>query len=262
MEESTLYNEPTLYDQIFPRARDSQCMGNEVRRKRMTNSEAFYLDEARCSVGPVLELACGSGRLTIPIAQGGVNIVGVDLSDAMLQLARAKAKTEHVQIDFLQGDMGNFDLSRRFGTIIIPNNSLLHLLTNDDLKACLGRVRAHLADGGRLVFDISVWDTRKTTQVTVQRSSMLTVNDPVRGKVTVEETEKYDSAEQRLKVAWYLSSRLEARFKVLKYELRVIYPQELLLLLECAGFKLVARYGDFERESFQCDSPRQVCVCC
>lgn len=79
MEESTLYTEPALYDQIFPRARDSQYMGNEVRRKRMIDSEAFYLDEARCSVGPVLELACGSGRLTIPIAQGGTDIVGVDL---------------------------------------------------------------------------------------------------------------------------------------------------------------------------------------
>ena len=71
MEESTLYTEPELYDQVFPRARDSQYMGNEVRRKRMIDSEAFYLDEARYSVGPVLELACGSGRLTIPIAQGG-----------------------------------------------------------------------------------------------------------------------------------------------------------------------------------------------
>src|ERR1035437_6604186 len=129
MDESTLYTDPALYDRIFPTAHGTWSTRDEVRKQRMISCEDFYVSEAKRSGGPVLELACGSGRLTVPIAQNGSEILGVDLSAAMLDAARAKAVTAGVQIQFVQGDMRKLELPGRFTAVLIPGNSLLHLLT-------------------------------------------------------------------------------------------------------------------------------------
>jgi hypothetical protein len=80
-------------------------------------------------------------------------------------------------------------------------------------------------------------------------------------EIIVEETTSYDAAAQVRDVAWYLSRAAAPDFRKIEYQLRVIFPQELLLLLECAGFRLEARYGEFTREPFEASSPRQVCIC-
>ena len=73
----------------------------------------------------------------------------------MLRSARAKGAAASLQIPFVQADMRQFDLGGRFSTILIPGNSLLHLLMIEDLKQCFASVRRHLAPGGKLVFDVS-----------------------------------------------------------------------------------------------------------
>src|SRR5271169_2016205 len=97
-----LYSDPELYDSLFPGARDSAAVQDESRRERVLASERFYLEEAKKSGGRILELACGSGRLTIPIAQSGIEIVGADLSKSMLETARAKAGRAGVEVQFLE----------------------------------------------------------------------------------------------------------------------------------------------------------------
>lgn len=251
MDECLLYTDPALYDLLFPAARDSASVSDDARRQRTIASERFYLDEARQSGRPVLELGCGSGRLTVPIAQSGIEIVGADLSASMLDAARTKALAAGVEVQFLEADMRSFELPQRFAAIFIPGNSLLHLTTIQDLKQCLACVRRHLAESGRLVFDISKWDL--TPQ---PRHPLLSVND-----ITIEEASSYDSAEQIRHVVWYLSRPAAPDFRVINFSLRVIFPQELLLLLETIGFRLDARYGEFTREPFDSSSPRQVCVC-
>jgi SAM-dependent methyltransferase len=251
MDECALYSDPALYDLLFPSARDSASVTDDARRQRIVASERFYLDEARRSGGPVLELGCGSGRLTVPIAQSGIETVGVDLSASMLDAARAKARAAGVEIQFLEADMRSFELPRRFAAIFIPGNSLLHLVTIQDLKQCLGCVRRHLVDGGRLVFDISKWDLTHQP-----RHPLLSVNE-----ITIEETSSYDAADQIRHVTWYLSSPGAPDYRVISFALRVIFPQEFLLLLEATGFKLDARYGEFTGEPFDSSSPRQVCIC-
>src|SRR3989304_4574878 len=97
----------------------------------------------------VLELACGTGRVTIAIAEAGLPIVGLDASPAML--GRARHKTEgRDNPRWVDGDMRDFRLDERFGLVIIPFRSFLHLLTVADQKACLAHIREHLAEGGRL----------------------------------------------------------------------------------------------------------------
>src|SRR5579863_10406297 len=122
MSENDLYDDPELYDRLFPA------------------TEQFYLEEAGKRGGRVLELGCGTGRLTVSIAQDGIDIVGVDLSDPMMEAARRKARGAGVQVPFLHADMRDLNLDGQFATILIPGNTLLHLLTNEDLKQCLAGV--------------------------------------------------------------------------------------------------------------------------
>jgi len=103
--------------------------------------EAFYKDLARQTGGPILELACGTGRLTLPLARDGHEVVGLDASPAMLRAARAKAEAEEVEITFVQGDMRSFHLGRRFLLVILCCNSLAHLTTNETVRASLACVR-------------------------------------------------------------------------------------------------------------------------
>lgn len=203
----------------------------------------------------MLEMACGSGRLTIPIAQQGVEITGADLSKAMLEAARAKARKAGVEIEFIEADMRCFELGK-FSTILIPGNSLLHLSAVDDLKHCFACVRRHLDSGGRLIFDIAKWDLTMLAHESQERQPVMKVND-----VTIEEITSYDSARQIRHFTWYFSSPRAADFRVVEYQLRVIFPQELLLLLDATGFRLEVRYGEFTREPFSSSSPRQVCIC-
>lgn len=110
------------------------------------------------------------------------------------------------------------------------------------------------------MFDISKWDMRLSRDP-VQRYSVLRVPDPKRGEVTIEETAAYDAAEQVRHVVWYLSTPEQRDFRAIEYDLRVIFPQELLLLLEAGGLRLEARYGEFTLHPFDSSSVRQVCVC-
>src|SRR5262249_31177353 len=118
MDDCLLYNEPELYDLLFPNVQASARVQDAAPRDRIIASEKFYLEEAAgAKGGPVLELACGSGRLTIPIAQSGVEIVGADSSLSMLEAARAKAAAG-VKVNFFAADMRDFDLPTRYSLII------------------------------------------------------------------------------------------------------------------------------------------------
>jgi hypothetical protein len=135
------------------------------------------------------------------------------------------------------------------------------LLTIGDLRACFTCARRHLLPSGRLIFDISKWDLAVLARDPVQRRPVLRFNDPERGEVAIEETATYDAAEQIRSITWYLSAPGAPDFRTIDYRLRVIFPQELPLLLESAGFRIEARFGEFPRDPLQSSSPRQVCVC-
>ncbi len=119
---------------------------------------ALYVEMARESGGPVLEIGCGTGRILIPTAQAGIQIVGLDASDRMLSMCREKLSHEPAEVqsrvDFVAADMRRFDLGRTFGLITMPFRPFQHLLTVDDQLACLTCVRHHLTDGGTFVLDL------------------------------------------------------------------------------------------------------------
>jgi len=261
MDECPLYADPELYDFLFPNADDSPRVLDGVRRARLAASESFYVEEARRGGGRVLDLGCGTGRLTILIARAGIEIIGADLSPTMLDTARVKASAAGVNVHFVQADMRNFDLATQFRVILIAGNSLLHLLTREELMQCLRTVRRHLAPSGQVAFDVSNPDVSLLARDPAQRYPLFQVRDPKRGEVNLEEAATYDAATQVRHIRWYFSAPGAPDFRTLDYPLRMIFPQELLLLLDVAGLRLEVCYGEVTREPFVSSSPRQVCIC-
>ena len=115
---------------------------------------SFYVDEAVRSGGPVLELGVGTARVAVPIAAAGIEVVGVDLSEGMLEVARERAALAGVSLDLRHGDMREPPVDGVFPLVVIPFRSLLHMETEIDRRAVLRAVARRLAPGGRLVFDV------------------------------------------------------------------------------------------------------------
>ena len=117
----------------------------------------FYLAEARDRTGPVLELGTGSGRIAVPLAREGNEVVGLDLDGEMLALARDKLGAEdgatRERVEFVEGDMAELDLGRRFAQVYIPYRTFQHLLTPIDQVRALESIGEHLEEDGLLIFD-------------------------------------------------------------------------------------------------------------
>lgn len=241
-----LYDWPELYDLVSPVDPDM---------------ERFYVDAAGGAGRTVLDLACGTGRLTLPLARSGAEIIGADLSEAMLERARLRATEDGLAVTFLPLDMRDFDLGRRFDAVIIAANSLLHLTDTADLLRFLSAVARHLEPGGRLIFDVFVPSAHLLSQPANMRQPLADFSHPDLGLVTVEETVAYDPIRQVSRVNWYWSRPGHPDFRHTPLEMRQIYPQELPLLLGQGGFRLVERFGGFDRSPLAPGSMRQVVIC-
>lgn len=114
----------------------------------------FYRRQITRYGEPVLELACGTGRLTIPLAEDGADITGLDLYEEMLDLARKKASDRGLNIPLIQGDMRRFGLGKKYRFIFIQAQSLSHLHTQKEVEDCLSCVRGHLTEDGRLLIEL------------------------------------------------------------------------------------------------------------
>ena len=118
----------------------------------------FWVDAARQSGGPVLEIGCGTGRVLVPTARAGIDIVGLDLSSRMLSICRQKLSQEPPEVQartqLVEADMRHFDLGRQFALVTTPFRPFQHLMTVEDQLACLTSIHRHLADGGRFVLDL------------------------------------------------------------------------------------------------------------
>ena len=114
----------------------------------------FYLAEAKRSGGPVLELGVGTGRIAVPLAASGIEVVGVDLSAGMLEVAREQASLVGVRVDLRQGDMRDPPVEGAFPLVLVPFRSMLHMETDADRRAVLRAVAGLLAPEGRLIFDV------------------------------------------------------------------------------------------------------------
>lgn len=241
----SLYDDAELYDLVAPR--DAAM-------------ERFYVETAGGPGRSVLELACGSGRITAPLAASGADVTGIDLSATMLDRAKAALAERGLEADLQVGDIRDLDLGRRFNAVVIAANSLLHLHTRDDFEAAFGMVRRHLAPGGRFAFDVFVPSTQLLSRGADDRELLGEFDHAALKLVRIEETIAYDPITQVSRADWYWSTADRRDFRHTVLEMRQIFPQELPLLLELAGLRLEARYGGFDRSPLAPNSRRQVCI--
>ena len=248
-----------MKDSYYLDARFAETYDDEV---RLQDDIPFYVELAREAAAAgqrVLELACGTGRVTIPIARTGVSVVGLDRSPAMLEVARRKPGAE--QVRWTEGDMSNFALGELFGLVIIPCRSFLLLLTVAEQKACLARVHEHLVAGGRLALNffnpdlalMAAWNTTKRGlwQAELGRAgSQQWLTREYR-------TSTQEIAELRLEDELGDKGALIARvYRDLR--LRYVFRYEMEHLLALSGFEVEALYGWFDRRAFQDDSSEMV----
>ncbi len=224
----------------------------------------FYVEEAQKAGSPVLELGCGTGRILIPIAEAGVSIVGLDRSPAMLAVAQRNLATLEPKVrrraKLVEGDMRSFTLGRRFNLILIPYRAFLHLLTVEDQKQALTRIRAHLADGGRLI--LNIFDPR----LDIIAAHMGPLGESLKKddefvqfetghRVVVWDSRQYDPERQMIE-QYFIFEELDAQGRVIAktysaYTIRYIYRYEMQHLLELCGYHVEALYGDFVRGPFR-----------
>jgi SAM-dependent methyltransferase len=227
----------------------------------------FWVGLAKESGGPVLELGCGSGRVTQQIARAGITIVGLDNSEPMLALARAKLNRKPelaARATLVCGDMTNFNLDQQFSLIIVPFNTFMHLLTMADQLAMLNCSRKHLIPGGKLVLDLTnpapAYADPPTETLTHERTFRDDVND-----LTIQQfsTIRLDRTAQIAHIIWHYDSiAVDDTMKrtLVPFTLRYTFPAEMGLLLERSGFRLVHLYGDYDESSLDDESERMIVV--
>lgn len=221
----------------------------------------FYLRLARRWGDPVLELACGTGRIAIPLALAGCRMTGLDASPAMLAQARRKAAAVGAEVEWVEADCRQFALGRRFALVYFPFNSIAHLHDRESLEGCFGCVRAHLAPGGR--FAIAIFNPLLEILVRDpdRRYAVTEYPDPDgRGMVTVTENNVYDRATQVNRIRWYFAIDGQEEYAQ-ELNMRMLYPQELEALLWYNGFAVEEKYGDFDERPFEGGATHQLVVC-
>lgn len=229
----------------------------------------FHVELARQARGPVLEIACGNGRVLIPCVEAGVEMDGLDQDEEMLQDARRKLAAAGLSARLTCDDMRRFILPRRYALITVPFSSFLHNLTQQDQLATLYSCREHLEPGGRLVMAMFSPDPRRLVEHDGAARVILEHPHPsAPGTVRVLDAMLSDPVEQISRVRRTVEllddagERLETH--VMEFGMRWIWPAEMELLLQAAGFHRCAAQGRTGyRDGFQPKAavePRDVMV--
>jgi SAM-dependent methyltransferase len=235
---------------------------------------AFYAALAQETGSPVLEIACGTGRVGIPIARLGFAVTGVDVVPGMLE--RARSKSAGLPARWVEGDARAFDLGERFRLIYLTGNAFQAFLTRADQEALLERVRAHLHDDGLFAFETRNprWAALETRDEAYDGlfAFLETRDEEVAGKsytdrtgrvVRLSRTQRYDHVAQILHWTTYRRWREgdRERTKITRIAVRFTFPLELEALLHYNGFAIMRQYGDWNREPLSAASPSIIVVC-
>ena len=198
----------------------------------MTEDVDFYGSLAEEADGPIVELAVGTGRVAIPVAQcTGKRILGIDASPAMLAVARERAAAAGVELELREGDMRDLALDEPAGLIYVPFRSLGHLPTWADRRRVFERAFASLRPGGRFAWNFFIFDPRIAAENDgewLEQNGVRHRIDHARHDNRVDITLESGDA---ISLWWLTRSEWEG-------------------LIETAGFEVEALYGGFDRRPF------------
>ncbi len=193
--------------------------------------------------GAALELGIGTGRIAIPLAQRGVRVHGIDLSEAMVAVLRGKPGAE--QIEATIGDFATAQVEGTFRLAYLVFNTLMNLTTQDAQVACFENAARHLEPGGFFVVEVMVPDLRRLPPG--ERYVTFAVSETHVG------VDEYDVANQGLISHHYADGLSSIPF-------RYVWPAELDLMARIAGLRLHERWADWNRSPFTSESRSHVSV--
>jgi SAM-dependent methyltransferase len=207
----------------------------------MTEDVPFYVELARETEGPLVELAVGSGRVAIPVALAtGRPVLGIDTSPAMLLQARERAEAAGVRLELREGDMRDLELDEPAGLVYCPFRGLLHLPTWHDRRRVFERVAASLRPGGRFAWNAFAFDHAIAARLDGQRQE-----EPVPHSL------RYSVGENRVDIALEGGGASSLWWAT---------KNEWLGLIDVAKLEVEALYGDFDQSPFRDESREYVWV--
>jgi SAM-dependent methyltransferase len=246
-------------DAIYARPRDY-----DLEHEGDDEDVRFYLELVRrLQPRRVLELAAGSGRVTVPLANEasarGFEVVGLEISEPMLAEAERKRaelpQAAQRRLTFVQGDLLRWKAPEPFDLIITPCSSLAHLLSLDDQIAAWTRAYDNLASDGRFVVDLvmpnllAYADSMQTPPRAVLEIDIDTENPQNGERLLRYKTTRYIPHEQRAEIR-FLYDKLSGNATVDRYvsdfDSHVYYPREVELLFRLTGFDVESRFGDYQ----------------
>ncbi|MFJ9174574.1 class I SAM-dependent methyltransferase [Streptomyces sp. NPDC102360] len=200
--------------------------------------------------GAALEFAIGTGRVAVPLAERGVPVTGIELSPPMLEQLRAKA--DEASIPVVVGDMASATAPGEYTLVYLVYNTISNLLTQAEQVECFRNAARHLAPGGRFVIELWVPELRKLTP-----GQKATVGEADPGYILLD---TYDVLRQHVVSHhfWFEDGAKQARLQRSPH--RYIWPAELDLMAQLAGFELESRHADWDGAAFTADSPSHVSV--
>ena len=204
----------------------------------------FYLKLARRYAGPVLELGCGTGRYTIPLAQAGIDITGLDIVPGMLERARQKAVG--LSITWVEADMRTFQLDRQFRMIMPTGSAFHHLVTRPDQEAALAQIHQHLDSDGIFVIDNRIPRPNEMVNV-AEEQEWHRYTDELGRAIRLSGTDRYDPINQIKHEDAYrrwTDAQGQEITQRARYATRYIFPQEMEALLHYNGFVIEDCYGN------------------
>jgi SAM-dependent methyltransferase len=220
----------------------------------------FWVEAAKESGGPVLEVGCGTGRVLLPIVRAGIEIVGLDASSQMLAMCRERlaSEPEDVQsrVHLVQADMRSFNLARAFALATIPFRSFQHLLTVSDQVACLANIHHHLADGGLLILDLfnPSLDLLVNSLIGEETNEEPEFTTPdgrrvIRRQKKVAE-ERFDQVNRHELIYYVTHPDGRTERLVHAFDFRYIFRFEAEHLLARTGFRVEQLYADFDKNPY------------
>ena len=211
----------------------------------------FYTDLAVESRGPVLELGVGTGRVALSIAKEGIEVVGVEPMESMLERAEERlGRLPHAvrdRVELRQADLRKLRLRRRFPLVIAPFNVWNHLYTRNDIERGFRTVRHHLQRGGRFAFDVLLPDPESLARTPAKQYRGGQVPHPRDGvRCRYSEYFSYEPASQVETVMMdFEHPSNPKRSFCTPLTQRHFFPAELEALLHYNGFSIVSHHGDF-----------------
>ncbi|MGH2482269.1 MAG: class I SAM-dependent methyltransferase [Ktedonobacteraceae bacterium] len=217
---------------------------------------------ARALGGPLLDLACGTGRMALRLAAPGYQVTGVDITPEMIARARQKAAQQAASIDWVVADARAFHLQKQFAFIYMLENAWQFFLTREDQEALLARVREHLLPEGCFLFETRNPTPQNLTEVRHPEGEQYAMPDG--GQLVITDQQHYDPMSQiqhYTRHLTFLRPGGQQEERTLRVALRYVFPQEMEALLYYNGLQIRTCYGNWQQEPLTATSRSMIYVC-